>query len=221
MNSAKTYQLKRKFGKEGLLNFSERQIFVLLLSFITTQKKAIKITDDLFEYFDNSLVSILNASEERLMKITGISKNSVKYLHLISEFYHSYESMKDNNMAYIDNMAKIRTHLVHYYRNFIVETVVLLCIDSSLKIISSHVIHVGCVNSASVNSRKIVEITLSENASGVVIAHNHPSGVPVPSPEDIVTTRRLHQLLNQVEINFLEHYLVTDNDIKGLKWMCI
>ena len=70
----------------------------------------------------------------------------------------------------------------------------------------------GSVNSASISIRKVVETALGANATTVVLAHNHPSGMAFPSEEDVQTTRRLAAALHTVEITLADHIVVADDD---------
>ena len=74
----------------------------------------------------------------------------------------------------------------------------------------------GDVNSTSLSVRKVVETALNTNASSVVLAHNHPGGLAIPSREDIQTTMRIASALQAVDVNFLDHILVTDDDYVSL-----
>ena len=70
----------------------------------------------------------------------------------------------------------------------------------------------GSINSAGISIRKIVETALREGATSVVLAHNHPSGIAIPSPEDIQTTRRIAAALQSVEVYLADHIVVADGD---------
>ena len=74
----------------------------------------------------------------------------------------------------------------------------------------------GSVNSAGVPIRKIVETALGANATTVVLAHNHPSGLAIPSGDDISTTRRVAAALDVVEIGLADHIIVADDDFVSL-----
>ena len=74
----------------------------------------------------------------------------------------------------------------------------------------------GSVNAASISIREVVQIALSCNATSVVLAHNHPSGVALPSKEDIATTQRLYAALNAVEVHLVDHIVVADGDYVSL-----
>ena len=88
----------------------------------------------------------------------------------------------------------------------------LLCLDAKCKVLCCKEIGEGSVNTASISVRKVVETALSANATTVVLAHNHPSGIAVPSNEDIQTTQRIAAALNAVEVYLADHIVVADGD---------
>jgi DNA repair protein RadC len=82
--------------------------------------------------------------------------------------------------------------------------------------LSCRLVGEGSVNSAAVPIRRIVEMALDAGATSVVLAHNHPSGIALPSGEDVQTTRRLAMALNAVEIALVDHIIVADEDYVSL-----
>ena len=93
-----------------------------------------------------------------------------------------------------------------------VETVFLLCLDAKCKVLCCREIGEGSVNAASISVRKVVEAALSANATTVVLAHNHPSGVALPSADDVQTTRRIAAALSAVEVKLIDHIVVAEGD---------
>ena len=92
------------------------------------------------------------------------------------------------------------------------ETVFLLCLDAKCKLLCCKEVGRGGTNSTGISIRKVVETAMGVNASTVVLAHNHPSGLAVPSAEDIQTTRQIAQALRAVEIALADHIVVADDD---------
>ena len=88
----------------------------------------------------------------------------------------------------------------------------LLCLDAKCKVLCCKEVGEGSVNSAGISVRRIVETALGVNATTVVLAHNHPSGLAVPSNEDIQTTRRVNMALQAVDIQLADHIVVADGD---------
>ena len=68
------------------------------------------------------------------------------------------------------------------------------------------------MNSANVPTRRIVETALNANATSVILAHNHPSGLAIPSNDDIQTTYRIAQALDAVDIQLVDHLVFTEDD---------
>ena len=92
----------------------------------------------------------------------------------------------------------------------------MVCLDAKCKVLSCKLLFRGSVNSANISIRKIVENALLYNSTSVIIAHNHTSGIALPSKEDHVTTRRIEAALKAVEINLSDHIIVADNDYVSL-----
>lgn len=96
------------------------------------------------------------------------------------------------------------------------ETVLLLCLNANCNVISCKEVGEGEINAAVISFRRIVEIALAEKASTVVLAHNHPSGVALPSHEDVVVTQRLAAALAAVDVTLFDHLIIADDDYVSL-----
>ena len=92
----------------------------------------------------------------------------------------------------------------------------MVCLDAKCKVMSCRLLFRGSVNSASVSIRKIVENALLCNCTSVIIAHNHVSGIALPSSEDQTTTRRIETALKAVDITLADHIIVADDDFVSL-----
>ena len=97
------------------------------------------------------------------------------------------------------------------------EVVYLLCLDAKCKALDCVLIHRGGVNVASIAARKVVKAALDANATSVVLSHNHPSGLALPSPEDRQTTLVLKAALEAVGIVLADHIIVADDDFVSLR----
>ena len=92
------------------------------------------------------------------------------------------------------------------------ETVFILCLDAKCKVICCKKVGEGSVNSANIPVRRLVEIALGVNATTVVLAHNHPSGLAIPSADDIQTTHRIAAALEAVDVRLADHIVVSKGD---------
>lgn len=204
-------RMKDRFREEGLDNFSEVQALELLLFYCIPQKDTNPIAHDLLNHF-GSLSQVLEAPVEELVKVPGIKENAAVLLKLVTDMGRYYLVSRSQQFTILPTLNACANFLVPRFFGRRVETVFLLCLDAKCKVLCCKEVGEGSVNSAGISIRKIVELALGANATTVVLAHNHPSGMAIPSPEDIQTTRRLAAALNAVEIHLADHIIVADDD---------
>jgi DNA repair protein RadC len=92
-----------------------------------------------------------------------------------------------------------------------------LCLDQKSHIISQHTIYQGTVNTSVVRAAEVFRPAVSRNCPGIIVVHNHPSGDPTPSPEDIRTTERLRRAGEALEIELLDHIILGQQRYVSLK----
>ena len=97
------------------------------------------------------------------------------------------------------------------------ERVCVLCMDGKRKALGVRPVGEGNVNAVEVTSRRIAEAALALNATGLILAHNHVSGLAFPSTEDKLTTRQLAELLARLGVELVDHIIFTDDDAVSLR----
>jgi DNA repair protein RadC len=204
-------RLKERFLRDGLDGFTEVQILELLLFYAVPRRDTNPIAHGLIQRFGN-LSRVLDAPVDRLMEVDGITQNGATLLKLAKAMGRSYDVSRSKLETVIRTIDDCGAYLLPFFRNRRNETVFLLCLDAKLKVLDCREIGEGSINYASVPVRRVVETALDLGASSVVLAHNHPSGVAVPSDEDILTTRRVAAALSAVEIALADHIVVADGD---------
>lgn len=208
-------RMKDRFRAEGLDNFSDVQVLELLLFYAIPQRDTNPLAHALIDHF-GSLSQVMHASAEELEKVSGIKSNAATLIKLVTEtvrYTGVDEMMHMKILSTIDECGEYLKSFLFHRRN---ETVFLLCLDAKCKVLCCKEIGEGSINSANVPIRRIVETALGANASSVVLAHNHPSGIAVPSAEDIQTTMRLARALSTVDIALVDHIIVADDDYVSL-----
>ena len=204
-------RLKERFLKDGLDNFEEHQVLELLLFYGIPQRDTNEIAHELIRKF-GSLSRVLEATPEELSEVKYVGDNVTTLFQLITAVARYYQvscAMREEILTTIDSCGK---YLVPFFYQRPNETVFLLCLDAKCKVLACEKVGEGGVNSAGIPIRKIVELALKENATSVILAHNHPSGLAIPSSEDVQTTRRVALALDAVEIVLADHIIVADND---------
>ena len=203
-------RLKDRFLREGLDGFTDIQVLELLLFYVVPRKDTNPIAHDLLDRF-GSLARVLDAPVIRLTEVNGISENGATFLKLVREIERRY-ALSQGEEIILNTIEDCCEYLTRFFKSKRNETVFLLSLDAKLKLLSCREVGEGSVNYASVPIRRCVEMALEDGATSVILAHNHPSGLAVPSGDDIVTTRRLAMALSAVEIQLVDHIVVADDD---------
>ena len=204
-------RLKQRFLEEGLDNFTDIQVLEMLLFYAIPRSDTNPIAHALLDRF-GSLAQVLEADVEELKKVPGIKDHAATLLALVIDLCRYYQVNSSRQTEILTTLDACGKYLVPRFFGRTKETIFLLCLDAKCKVLCCKEIGEGSVNTASISVRKVVETALAANATTVVLAHNHPSGIAVPSNEDIQTTRRIAAALSAVEIHLADHIVVADGD---------
>ena len=204
-------RVKDRFLAEGLDHFDEAHVLELLLFYAIPQKDTKPIAKSLMARF-GSFPLVMEASIDELKKVEGIGENAAAFLKLVAETGKYYPVKKESDTKILSSPDAFGKFFVPRFRNLRNETVMMICLDAKCKLICCHELGQGSVNSANISTRRIAEVALGVNATSVVLAHNHPSGLAIPSNDDINTTRHIAQVLAAVDVVLADHIVVADDD---------
>lgn len=209
-------RVKQRFLGEGLDHFDEVHALELLLFYAIPQGDVNPLAHRLLDHFGN-LHQVLEAPPEQLMAVPGIREHTAVLLGLVKGISQKYLIDYKKGPIYLTTRKECGDYLLNWFVGRRDETVMLLCLDAKRALLSCRIVSEGSVNTAEVSIRKVVEVALSVNATTVLLAHNHPSGLALPSVEDIVTTRRVGMALDAVGIVLEDHIVVADRDYVSLR----
>lgn len=204
-------RIKNRFRQEGLDSFEDKHALELLLCYGLPRKDTKALAQTLINEF-GGLTQVLDASAEQLEKISGVGENVSTFLTLVREFVRRYNISKQNSGVPLESLEHCAEIVKPYFEGKRNEVIYLLCLDAKFKILCCKQVGEGSVNAAAVSVRKIVETALNVNATTVVLAHNHPGGLAVPSEEDRQTTYRVANALRTVDVILADHIVVADDD---------
>ena len=208
-------RLRERFRREGLDNFDELYVLELLLFYCVPRKDTNLLAHQLLSHF-GSLTAVLDANPEELEKVEGVGSGVSTFLSLITQVGRYYQVKRSEPGAILRTIEQCGNYLVPYFYGREIETVFLLCLDAKCKVLCCKKVGEGSVNSANIPVRRIVEIALGANATTVVLAHNHPSGLAIPSADDVQTTQRIAAALEAVEISLADHIVVSGDDFVSI-----
>lgn len=208
-------RMKERFLAEGLDNFSDIQVLELLLFYAVPRQDTNPIAHALLERF-GTLAQVLETPVTELEKVKGVGHNAAVLLNLSTELGRRYQVSRMMQTRILASVEECGKYLVPRFFGRRNETVFILCLDAKCKVLGCVEVGEGSVNSAGVPVRRIVETALAYNATTVILAHNHPSGLALPSGEDVQTTHRVAAALNAVEISLADHIVVADDDFVSI-----
>lgn len=210
-NQGHRKRLKNRFLSEGLDNFEHHNVLELLLFFSIPRIDTNKIAHNLIDNF-GSISNVFDAPYEEILKVDGIGENTAILLKMIPEMSRVYLSEQSNFKNLVNTPEKIGQYLLPKFVGRNEEVVYLVCLDNACNVLSCNLLFEGTVNTANINVRKIAETAIKYNAPNIVLSHNHPKGLALPSNEDLVTTEMVIQSLKPLGINVLDHIIVSRGD---------
>lgn len=205
-------KVRNKFYESGFSGMASHNILEILLFFGIPYKDTNPIAHDLINRF-GSLSAVLEAKRTDLMQIKGMTENAACLLTMILPLYRKYSedliARKRTFNSVKETADFLRTLYIDNNNN---ERVYVLCFDANNNLVTFRMLNEGDIRSSSVDLRKLASIILETNAASVVISHNHPHGVSLPSSEDIVVTKDIVSLLATLKVKLNDHIIVTDTD---------
>lgn len=209
-------RVKQRFLGEGLDHFDEVHALELLLFYALPQGDVNPLAHRLLDHFGN-LHQVLEAPPEQLMQVKGVGEHVAILLSMLKGISQKYLIGHEDHRVPLRTLQDCGKYLMDWFLGRRDETVMLLCLDAKRVPLACRIVSEGNVNTAEVSVRKVVEAALAVNATTVVLAHNHPSGLALPSMEDIVTTRRVGMALDGVGIELEDHIVVAGRDYVSLR----
>ena len=207
-------KLIRRFLIRNPDGLTDKEVLYLLLRL--TSDDAQTLTDRLMEAYP-TIAHLMEASTEDLNAIEGMDEDSVLLLRLVPELHRRYFLSRSHVETRLKDSHDFGTFLLPYFYGARDEMVYLLMLDAAGRVLNCRLIGHGSVNSANVPFRKLVQEALTANASAVVLAHNHPSGIALPSQEDYEITLRLRETLDAVDVLLIDHIVVADDDFVSMR----
>lgn len=208
-------RMKQRFLNHGLDTFDDHTVLELLLFYSQPRKDTNPLAHMVLDHF-GSLEAVFEAKEEELRQIKGLGENSVVLLKLIPQISRRYMMEKYTNDNILDSAEIAGAYFVPRFMYERTEVVYIACLDAKHRVVCCKEIGRGVVNYAEVSIRRIVEIALGNNAAGVIVAHNHTSGIALPSDEDKLSTNQIKRALRLVGIELIDHIIVGGDDFVSM-----
>lgn len=203
-----------QFGVESLSN---EELLAILLRTGTKGENVIALSKRLLIELDG-LDGLLNVSFEEASKIKGIKKVKACQIITMMELFNRFKTLKSQkeNLK-ISSPKDVSTLLINEMSNFKQEVFKLILLNTKNIIIGTKDVFKGTLNSSIVHPREVFKEAVQRGSANIIVCHNHPSGDPNPSKEDIDITLRLKECGNIMGIGLLDHIIIGNNKYVSLK----
>ena len=208
-------RMKAQFLKNGMANLEPHIVLELLLYYSIPQGDTNPLGHRLIDRF-GSLSAVFDAPYEELIQVDGIGEQSAVLIKLIPELCRRYQEDREHGGERVFSSDEALRLVRPKFFGRKTEAVVLLLLDSRGKTLYCDIINEGSVNAAPIYANQIVRLVARYEASTAVLAHNHPSGRPMPTSGDISATRRIIWALDSLGVLLHDHLIVTDTDFLSM-----
>ena len=191
-------------------SFSTPEILEMILYSSVPRGDTNETAHRLLEQF-GSLRGLLEASTDELQTVQGVGPQSAILLKAVIELTRRYAMEQSLPCRVFDTVSKIADYFCRLYIGIGNERLYMMLLDNRMSLIDCSLISEGTVNAASAPIRLMVERAYFKRASAVVLAHNHPGGVAIPSSSDVEITERFNDAFQNLGITLVEHVIVADD----------
>jgi len=200
-------RLRDRFLKSGLDGFHDYEIIELLLALGTPRKDCKDAAKAALGRF-KTLQNVLDAAPADLCRVAGIGPKNLFGLKLVPAVSRRYLQQQLKGKMPLTNSRELFDYLNHTIRDRKRECFVAIYLDARNRVIADEILFTGTVTASAVYPREVVKAALAHTAAAVIFAHNHPSGDPAPSPDDMAITKKLVRSCGLMGITVHEHLII-------------
>lgn len=209
-------KVKEKFIESGFPKGTPpHEILELILFYSIPRKDTNEIAHELVNKF-GSLAGVFNATEQELVSVKGVTENTVVLLKLILASARAYNADLSDKASVFMSVEELGTYLIGRYAGVTEEKFSVISLNNYGKMLSMDVVSIGDISTVGVSTRKVIEVLIRTKATAVVLAHNHPGGVALPSDADLTVTKMLGDAMRHIGVHLVDHIIIADGDFVSL-----
>ena len=215
VHSGHRQRLKDQFLTHGMDPIHDVNLLELVLFYAIPRQDTNPIAHRLMDRY-GSLTAVLPAPAEDLKKVEGIGESAAVLLKVAGQIGRKARLADAVQSCPMTDVETAGAYLLERYAGETHEIVYELCLDRKGKLLACKRLNDGGASSAALDIRKVVENAILTSASTVILAHNHPSGIALPSDDDCAATTRAAQALQTIGVALADHIIVADDDFVSM-----
>lgn len=199
---------RERLMKNGVSSLADSELLAVILRTGTRQENVINLCQRLLSMYNLKTLSQISTS--RLIEIHGIKESKAAQIAACFEIARRLEAFNEGSKQKINSPEDVYRRIYPRMREQKKEMFIELCLDTKNQVIKEETISIGSLNSNVVHPREVFRTALTESAAHIIVTHNHPSGDPTPSREDIEITKKLTETGKIIGIDVLDHVIIGD-----------
>ncbi len=198
--------------KSGIDNVSKIQAVEFFLTYIFPRGDVNPLAHRLLDRFGN-FANIIDASKNELMKVKGINERSAQKIKLFASVMQYYTTSKLDKKLNLDNTEEILNIIENLIRYKNTENVLIFAFDISYNLVSRKILESRLVDASYLNLFEFYDMLLSNSVKHFLVAHNHPGGISLPSPDDFSAQKAIEKALAMFGANLIDSLVVGSDGI--------
>lgn len=205
-------RMKNKYLELGADGFENHELLEMLLYYAYPRIDTNELAHRILNEFGGSFTDLIFSDPHKIADVCNISINTAILLSLVGEINNRVVFEKWNKRVILNNINVAGEYALSLMNNVQREELYVICLNSTLAVIKSVCAAKGMVDSAYVDVRQVVEISLKYNATSIILVHNHPGGSLKPSFSDIRFTNECLNALSSIKIDLNDHIIVSNGE---------
>jgi DNA repair protein RadC len=210
-----TEKPRERLAKYGVEALSNSELLAIILAFGTYKKNVMMLSSEILSQYD--LVQMSNESIQVLSKIKGVGVAKACRICACFELGRRTASYTREKQPFISCAADVYKLLSQRYSVKRQEHLCVLFLDTRKRLIKEEILFIGTLDSSIIHPREIFNRAVQNMAASIIVAHNHPSGDPSPSQEDILITRQITEAGKIMGIPLLDHVVIGAGNYISIK----
>lgn len=209
-------RMRERVQSYGLDSLAEHEALEYVLYLTNAQKDTNGIAHDLIDRFGD-FAAVLEASEEELCTVEGVGPSTARMLHLLPQISRYYGRSRTSTTRYIKTTEQMGSYLMAKFAWSDYERAMLVSLDSRKRVRAAVWLREGTSDRVSLDIKNVVAAAIKGGTDAVVLCHNHPNGVALPSLEDMDATGSIARALGLVNVHLLDHFILTDTEYFSMR----
>lgn len=206
---------RERLIRNGPESLSNAELLGVILRTGSKEENVVSLSSRILTEYSIKQLSLVNVS--RLMQVHGVGKAKAAQIAAVFELARRLETYVEEPKRKICSPKDVYTLMYPKMREQKKEKFITLCLDTKNQILKEEVVSIGSLNASIVHPREVFKSALLESSASVIMVHNHPSGDPSPSREDIMVTEKMVEGGKLLGIDVLDHIIIGDGKYVSLK----